>query len=139
MVIDNFEDEEFRWLSNFYRTEIDYKGRSYPTLEHAYQAAKTLDEAEHEKIRTAPNPAASKKLGRDCTLREDWEEIKISVMEELLRLKFNDSELKEKLLSTGDDELVEGNWWGDIFWGVCKGKGENNLGKLLMKIRGEYK
>jgi predicted NAD-dependent protein-ADP-ribosyltransferase YbiA (DUF1768 family) len=58
-------------------------------------------------------------------------------MEEILRMKFADERLRDKLTSTAPVELVEGNWWGDTFWGVCKGVGENHLGRLLMKIRDE--
>ena len=60
-------------------------------------------------------------------------------MEDFLRQKFTDSDLKEKLLATGDAELIEGNHWGDVIWGVCNGIGENNLGKLLMNIRNDLK
>ena len=71
-------------------------------------------------------------------MRADWEEVKIEIMEEALRLKFDDPHLKDLLLATGDKELIEGNTWNDQFWGVCNGVGENNLGKLLMKLRKEY-
>ena len=82
-------------------------------------------------------PGEAKRMGRQVTLRKDWEDVKISVMEKGLRMKFAIPELRDKLLATGEEELVEGNWWGDTCWGVCKGVGANNLGKLLMKIREE--
>jgi predicted NAD-dependent protein-ADP-ribosyltransferase YbiA (DUF1768 family) len=78
-------------------------------------------------------------MGRAVTLRHDWEAVKFSYMELGLRLKFQNSDLAEKLIATGDEELVEGNTWGDRVWGVCDGEGENRLGKLLMKIREEIK
>ena len=59
-------------------------------------------------------------------------------MLELLHLKFRHPVLKDQLLATGDVELIEGNDWGDEFWGVCCGKGSNNLGKLLMLVRRHY-
>src|SRR5690606_21767015 len=102
-----------------------------------YQAAKTFSIEEREQIRNAFSPAKAKKIGRSVTLREDWENIKIDIMTDLVRQKFNISSFKEKLLATKDAELIEGNWWGDTFWGVCKGVGKNNLGKILMEIRKE--
>ena len=76
-------------------------------------------------------------MGRKVNLRKDWEDVKIQVMENGLRLKFQDPTLRKKLLATEDEELVEGNPWGDRYWGVCNGSGKNKLGKLLMKIRKE--
>ena len=122
------------FLSNFYPCKIEYLGFSFSSSEAAYQAAKNPKYAESfAKL----SPGAAKKLGKWVVLREDWEEVKLSVMEEILRLKFADPELAKLLIATGDEELVEVNWWGDRFWGVCKGEGENHLGKLLMKIRSE--
>ena len=74
-------------------------------------------------------------MGRQVKLRKDWEDIKLQVMENALRLKFQDSTLRKKLIATGDEELIEGNPWEDRYWGVCNGSGKNKLGKLLMKIR----
>ena len=76
-------------------------------------------------------------MGRHLPLRPDWEDVKLSVMEGLLRQKFREEPFKSQLKATGDAQLVEGNYWGDVYWGVCRGQGENHLGKLLMKIRGE--
>jgi hypothetical protein len=69
--------------------------------------------------------------------RSDWIDIRIDIMTSLVRIKFSDLVLQEKLLATNNEELVELNWWNDIFWGVCNKCGENNLGKILMKIRKE--
>lgn len=135
-MIDKFEEENW-FLSNFYPSPIVYEGIAYPTVEHAYQAAKTLDMRARQKISLLRSPNAAKKMGRIVDIRADWEEIKLAVMYDCLRLKFADPILKQKLLDTGSVQLVEGNWWGDVFWGVCKGKGQNHLGKLLMRIRSE--
>jgi len=141
-TIDSFSGE-FEFLSNFAPSIVYWPAGgmaseiSYRTVEHAYQAAKTLVEGERDKIRNAKTAAAAKKLGRKATLRKDWENIKLTVMLNLLRQKFAIPELRQRLLDTGDAELIEGNWWGDTFWGVCRGKGKNNLGKLLMRIRKE--
>lgn len=135
-MIDTF-DGEHRFLSNFYPCTVEYAGEFYRTVEHAYQAAKTCDPNWRTVIRYANTPTQAKRLGRRVSLRQDWEGVKEDVMLTLLRRKFANPAMREKLLATGDEELVEGNWWGDTYWGVCKGKGENRLGILLMQVRGE--
>lgn len=135
-MIDSF-DGKYAFLSNFYEHPISEGNLTFPTNEHYFQAMKTLDLTERIAIARAGTPGQSKRMGRSVKLRSDWEEIKLSVMETALRLKFADPELAKKLKATGDEELVEGNWWNDTYWGVCKGVGENHLGKLLMKIRSE--
>lgn len=129
----------YRFLSNFWSSAVVLDGHSYRTVEHAFQAAKTNDEDARRRIRNEHDAAAAKRKGRSVDLREDWEEAKLGVMEGLLRQKFGTEPLKSKLLKTGKATLVEGNWWGDKYWGVCDGKGENHLGKLLMKIREELR
>ena len=137
--ITSFENE-FAFLSNFYHSPIVYEGIKYPTVEAAFQAAKTFNEIEKKTIAAAATPGQAKRLGRRVSLRPDWEQVKDSVMEELVRLKFTSSPtLAIQLWSTGDRELVEGNWWNDTYWGVCNGVGRNQLGKTLMKIRTELK
>lgn len=127
----------FRFLSNFYSSEVEYEGIRYPTAEHAYQAAKTLDRSERVRISCLQTPGDAKRSGRCVDLRENWDEIKVAVMEDILRAKFKDPTLKSRLIETGSIQLEEGNTWGDTFWGVCGGIGENKLGKALMKIRAE--
>jgi len=108
----------------------------YPSVEHAYQAAKTLDKDRQQYIRNLATPNLAKKAGRKLVLREDWEQVKVPIMRELLREKFSQEPEKLVLLATGNEELVEGNWWGDQFWGQSPvGVGENWLGRLLMEIR----
>lgn len=124
------------FLSNFYPSPIIWEGHEYATVEHAYQAAKTLNLEEKEDIRLAPTAAIAKRLGRQAKVRSNWDTVKVGVMRELLARKFAvGSVLSSLLLDTKDEELKEGNWWGDTFWGVCNGKGENWLGKLLMERR----
>lgn len=129
---------EYAFLSNFYPTQIRYGG-IYPTAEHAYQAMKTLSLNERFKIAKLTTPGQVKRAGREVTLRPDWEDIKLRVMEEILYNKFHNRELAKKLIATGGQVLVEGNTWGDTYWGVCNGKGKNNLGKLLMAVRATYR
>lgn len=131
---------QYRWLSNFWPATVTWWKHVYPTVEHAYQAAKTVNEEDRRRIAEAPTAAAAKQIGKTVTQRPDWEEVKVAVMAQLLVQKFAaGGQLAQKLLDTGDQEIVEGNNWGDTFWGVCRGKGQNNLGKLLMKIREDLK
>ena len=141
-TIDSFTDD-YDFLSNFYMVDVEYEGLTYPSTEHAYQAAKSLNAKAREAVRDAKNSAGvadcgrAKKMGQKLTLRKDWEYVKLKIMLELLRKKFADKELGDKLLATDDAKLVEGNWWGNTFWGVCKGRGQNWLGRILMTVRQE--
>jgi ribA/ribD-fused uncharacterized protein len=128
-------DGNYRFLSNFYPAVVVLDGLEYRSVEHAYQAAKTLDPDQRRAIRNASTPSIAKTLGKKVRLRADWDDTKLIIMHELLVQKFTDPSLSDRLLATGDDELIEGNWWNDTYWGVCKGKGENHLGKLLMNVR----
>lgn len=134
----NTFDGKYRWLSNFWPSVVELDNAMYASVEHAYQAAKTLDESWRVKL-TKPTltAAGAKKIGQRVPMREDWEDVKIGVMRDLLVQKFTNLTLRQALIDTKGEELVEGNWWGDTFWGVCKGKGRNELGKLLMEIRDE--
>lgn len=136
-VINKFSGE-YSFLSNFYHSPFDYCEKSYKTIEHAFQAFKTLNESERDIIRKQTSPAKAKHAGRRVTLREDWEIIKCKIMEKMVRIKFTTNiTLREKLIKTYPAELIEGNTWGDTFWGVCNGSGANHLGKILIKVRKE--
>jgi ribA/ribD-fused uncharacterized protein len=130
--------DEYAFLSNFYSSEIEHEGIVFPTVEHAFQAAKTMD-IERRKIAATPAPGSAKRLGRRVKLRPDWEQIKVGLMRDLLRNKFSDPDLAARLLATGSAELIEGNNWNDTFWGVCRGRGRNMLGQLLMEVREEIR
>lgn len=138
-MIDSFTGPN-RFLSNFYPCLVRYNGNelSYPSVEHAYQAQKTRNVNDQIIVCKARTAGEAKRLGRQLKMREDWNEVKVNIMRDLLRFKFGHKDLLDKLLATGDVQLIEGNWWGDRFWGVCGGRGENMLGKLLMEIRAEY-
>lgn len=137
----------YAFLSNFSQTPVVWRDEVWPTAEHAFQAAKCLYEADRVAILNAATPGEAKRLGRKVTLRLDWEEIKDSIMEEILRAKFASANMQSRLLSTKEEELVEGNVWHDNYWGDCRcstneacvESGENKLGKLLMKLRGEIR
>ena len=133
-MINSFSGE-FDFLSNFHPSEVVWMGVRYPTVEHAYQAAKSRDEVVRRSFVYLATPGIAKREGRKVEIRDDWEEIKVNVMRSLLIQKFNSHELFEKLKATAPHDLIEGNWWNDTFWGVCRGVGKNWLGKLLMEIR----
>lgn len=136
-MIDKFRDEYY-FLSNFYEVPVTYENITYQNNEAAFQAQKTLDENKRKNFAFL-SPDAAKKYGRKVRLRSDWEEIKFNIMYEICRAKFTQNpDLAQKLLATGDEELVEGNDWSDMIWGKVNGKGQNNLGKILMRIRSEF-
>jgi N-glycosidase YbiA len=128
-----------RWLSNFWPAKVTLDGMEFSTVEHGYQAAKTLDMAVRAQIAVLPTPGEAKRMGRKLEVREGWDGMKLKVMEDLLLQKFADADLRQKLLDTGDAYLEEQNTWEDFFWGVCDGKGENHLGKLLMATRNDLR
>jgi ribA/ribD-fused uncharacterized protein len=128
----------YEFLSNFYYVAIQFEGEWYLSVENAYQAAKSLVPAQRERFREV-GPGGAKRLGRQVTLRPDWEEVKEEVMLELLRKKFAYNGLRLQLLETGNAQLIEDNTWGDTYWGVCGGKGRNRLGVLLMQVREELR
>lgn len=144
---------EHEFLSNFHRFAVVWDGDLFSTVEHAYQASKTLDPKLREtftlKFNPRLSPGQAKRIGQSLELRDDWDRVKVPVMRGLLLQKFGDPVMREKLLKTGDAYLEEGNWWHDVFWGVCyhkmEGKvckkpphepfGGNHLGYLLMEVR----
>jgi hypothetical protein len=117
-TIDKFSEEE-AFLSNFYPSPLVYKGKEYKTVEHAYQSQKTLDDLEQEWVRNMDTPGKAKKTGQKVHMRKDWETVKDDIMLELVRIKFSDPELLEKLLNTKNYILVEGNYWHDNHFGNC--------------------
>jgi ribA/ribD-fused uncharacterized protein len=137
---------KYRFLSNFWICDVPYDGLTYPSSEHAYQAAK-LPKQDRPYLAKGPlqlakyaKPGTAKRLGGAARLDSDWEGRKIGVMRDILRSKFTyNTDLRDKLLETSPQELQEGNRWGDEFWGVDLryGYGENHLGKLLMELRDE--
>lgn len=142
--------KEHRFLSNYHVCSIIYEDIEYTSTEAAYQAAKIY--FSESKLRTnvergriaAMAPSESKqethKDSFKAMIRPDWDDVKVGIMYEINLYKYSKHpELREMLLETGDKYLEETNWWGDIFWGVCDGEGENHLGMTLMRIRNEIK
>lgn len=136
--IRGFQDPH-RWLSSFWPARVRFDDVWYPTVEHAYVAAKTLLPHERQAVLACQTPGQAKRLGRTLTLRPDWDRVKISIMLDLVRQKFAQDPLRRQLLDTGQAEIVEDNAWGDRFWGVCRGEGQNWLGRLIMQVRDELR
>lgn len=140
-----FFDDEYSFLSNFYENPIKIDNMIYSTNEHAFQACKSLKKEDKELIQSASSPNRAKFMGRHIELRDDWENIKDDLMYQICRKKFENPELKQKLLNTGDKILIEGNTWHDNHFGKCICSkcqyipSDNKLGEILMKIRTELK
>lgn len=137
------EIKEFRgkyfFLSNFFEIPVTWQGITYQNNEAAFQSAKVINQKNRQSFASL-NPSKAKSKGRHVQLRNDWEKIKDNIMYEICYCKFSQNEeLKKKLIATGNALLVEGNTWGDKYWGVCNGIGKNKLGKILMKVREELK
>lgn len=128
---------EYAWLSNFYESPVVVYGWKFRNAEAAFQAGKCRKVSDMLKFADLSGIEA-KRIGKRIELIEDWNELRLHHMLAVLRAKFaQNPELNAKLVATGNEQIVEGNTWGDTFWGVCNGKGENHLGKLLMWIRDE--
>ena len=137
-MIMQFKDE-YRWLSNFAPVEIEHEGRTFPSLEHAYQAAKSTDPTWKDYCASGVSSGNVKRKSKNIIYRPDWEEVKVGVMRILVTKKFSVEPYKTQLIETGDLEIIEGNTWGDTFWGVDvrTGEGMNILGKMMMEVRNE--
>ncbi len=138
-MIARFENQ-YAFLSNFYESPMTVDGITYPTVEHFFQAQKTLNIQERSAIAAASTPGRAKRMGRNVSLRPDWENVKEEIMRIGLEKKFSKPILKAKLLATDNEILVEGNWWHDNYWGSCNcaqcgNRGKNTLGNMLMTLR----
>ena len=132
-------DGEYSFLSNFYECPIDFLGLHFNSSEAAFQSMKTPIHSE-QLLFINLSPSAAKKLGRKIQLRQDWELVKDHYMYRIVLAKFTQNyNLKQKLILTGEAELIEGNYWNDTYWGVCNGIGQNKLGKILMRVRSELR
>lgn len=137
-IIDSFR-KEYGFLSNYTLSPFTLNNVYYPTVEHAFQAQKTFDKEEQQRISECSSPSNAKWAGRQVRLRPDWDIVKDDIMLACLRYKFQNPVLSQLLLDTGDATLIEGNTWNDTYWGICNGIGKNMLGKLLMQVRSEVK
>ena len=128
----------FRWLSNFSSVNVVLDGITYPSVENAYQAAKTLNLQQRAWF-LACSPLKAKQLGKAVELREDWLDVRLDVMADLCQQKYEQEPYRRMLLNTGDAEIQEGNYWNDTFWGICRGQGHNHLGLIIMQIRAKLR
>lgn len=138
-MIKEFKDE-FAFLSNFIAAKVIFNNITFATVENAYQAAKCkFPEDMSEFINITSGQA--KRKGKRVVIRDDWENVKLTIMEDLVRQKFNQEPFKTLLINTNDLVIQEGNSWNDTFWGIDlkTGIGQNHLGKILMKIREGFK
>lgn len=139
-MIEHFESEEHAWLSNFELVDIEYKGAIYPSVEHAYQSAKSDDPAWKLKCQDRNiKPGKIKTISKDIPSVDNWVSIRVDVMRECVRKKMVQEPYRQKLIDTGHVHIQEGNHWYDAFWGVRTdtGKGQNYLGRIIMDIRDE--
>lgn len=144
-IIDSFT-KDHRFLSNFYQFSFTYKGLTYQSAEAAFQAQKCEKEEDKIKYTLIKNPVRAKQMGKkEPNLPDNWDDISFDIMLDVVRAKFSLPENAEKLLATGDAELIEGNYHHDNLWGSCmcekcKTKtGQNRLGRILMQVREELK
>lgn len=131
--------EEYSWLSNMHDCPIYYEGLYYGSSEAAYQAAKCANINDRPKFQNISGKQA-KKLSKTIKTRPRWDSIKSHIMAEIVLHKFlYNKDLQRSLLKTGDKYLEEANDWGDDYWGVFNGEGQNVLGKILMATRAYFK
>jgi ribA/ribD-fused uncharacterized protein len=141
-MIDSFKGEN-SFLSNFYPSPVTMDGITYPTVEHAFQAAKTDDQEIRQQIANKATPGKAKRAGGGRGIVKDFDQVawdvkKVATMRQLVFDKFFCyPDLADQLKATGTQQLIEGNVWNDTFWGVCRGNGQNHLGEILMQVRNE--
>lgn len=137
-MINSFRGE-YNWLSNMSTCEILLDGHIFKSVENAYMASKNLEDRDWFEICLTQPPNICKKLSKNIKLRLDWEDVKLGIMYNFLLQKYTKEPFKSKLLATGNENIQEGNFWNDIFWGVDLKQnpniGENHLGRLIMYIR----
>lgn len=127
---------EFYFLSNMFNCTVMYNDCTYRCAESAFQSQKCVDEEEKE-LFAHMDGFLAKRYGKKVSLRKDWNKVRVPIMEEVVRAKFEQHPELARKLAKIEGVIQEDNSWEDTFWGVCEGKGENNLGKILMKIRDE--
>lgn len=125
---------DYAWLSNFWPCQVNHEGMVWSSVEHAYQAAKT--QVRHEKLRIQKMTSGqAKRHGRIIKVRPDWLHVRRQIMKTLVFQKFEHPDLKKLLIATGTQWIEEGNTWGDTYWGVFEGQGQNQLGHIIMECR----
>ncbi len=143
IMINGFNGQ-YKFLSNFFKKRINFRGKYYDTSEHAYAAYKATNDGDHRLVQMQSSPRMAKIIGQEIKCVDDWEDIKYDLMLEIVRKKFQDPYLFELLIQTHPHYLEESNNWHDQKWGnctcgktKCKLQGENWLGEILMIVRKE--
>jgi ribA/ribD-fused uncharacterized protein len=139
ITIPYYETSNF-CFSNFSAHAVEFNGIKYPTAEHAFHAQKFSNKEVCERIRNCGSPLAAWELAHELKpqRRQDWDDVKVEILTEIVRSKVSQHpEVKNALLATGSEDIVEVNP-NDDFWGNgADGNGQNHTGKILMKIRKE--
>ena len=126
----------YRFLSNFFPCDVEYEGLTYPSSEHAFQAAKSTNKVYRREMQGCLDGATAKAKGRSVAMRPGWSQMRVGVMFEIVWNKFHSNlTLRSDLIRTGNMTLIEGNDWNDQFWGVSRNIGQNWLGNILMNVR----
>lgn len=135
--------EKYGWLSNMATCRVVVYGKTFESVENAYMYLKKPDDKEWGEFCMKNPPNKVKTASKDIEIRNDWEDVKLKVMYNLLIQKYTTEPFKTKLLETGNENIVEGNYWNDKFWGVdlkeTPNIGENWLGRLIMDIRNKIR
>lgn len=128
------------FLSNMYPCNINWLSKNFKSVESAYQASKFFENDIIEQFTNITGyeaKALAKKYKK--YIRPDWEIVKVNIKKQLIFQKFLlHDDLQSKLCNTLDRYLEETNYWGDTFFGVYNGVGENILGKILMDTRNYF-
>jgi len=139
-IIFSSKSAAYGWLSNFSEHGFTIEGVRWRSVEHFYQAHKYVGTQIAARIQLAETPMKARKMGQDLSVipRNDWDDVKESIMRMALLAKFDQNRrIREQLLETGDEELIHGSS-SDQYWGRTDGGiGENRLGEILMEIRNE--
>lgn len=131
-MIDNLQGT---FLSNFYESKVLYNDILFRNAEGAFQASKCAVPIDRKMFRNSSGFNA-KRLGKMVTLRKDWLDVRVENMFDIVTAKFEQNpDLMKMLVATRDEEIIEGNYWNDTFWGKCNGEGANHLGIILMIVR----
>jgi ribA/ribD-fused uncharacterized protein len=130
--------DDYGCFSNFSDHPFSLDGKGWPTSEHYFQAQKFAGTPDEDAVRNANSPMIAARLGRSRKrpLRRDWESVKVDVMRRAVLAKFEaHADIREVLLGTGDEAIVE-ETTNDYYWGCgANGNGKNMLGKILMEVR----
>lgn len=124
------------YMSNFYRSPIYIYNRWWRNVEAAYQSRKFSDEETIDKLAKATSAKEAREIGQGGVMRSDWDQVRYEVMKECVLAKFLQNQpLKEHLLNTGDEYLIEDSPV-DSYWGCgADGNGQNQLGRILVEAR----